>query len=182
MPVTGDWDQRITRRTLLRTGGTFAAGVTLVGAMGPQAFARPRFDVNPFSLGVASGDPTPNGVVLWTRLAPEPLLPGGGMTDEVFPVRYEVARDEGFRRIVRHGAVGATPEEAHSVHVELDQLRPDREYFFRFKCGKEVSPVGRTRTAPQYDSTVDELVFAFVSCQNFPDGYFTPYEEVAERR
>ena len=63
-------------------------------------------------------------------------------------MRYELARDEDFRHIFRHGAIEAMPDEAHSVHVELDDLQPEREYFYRFKCGPEISPVGRTRTAP----------------------------------
>jgi alkaline phosphatase D len=179
MGITGDWDQRITRRTLLKTGGSFAASVTIIGAVGTRAFATPPFAGNPFSLGVASGDPTPHGVVLWTRLAPEPLVPGGGMKNEVYGVRYEVAEDEGFRDIIRRGAIEAVPDEAHSVRVELDDLEPAHEYFYRFKFGRVVSRHGRTRTAPERDSRVDEFVFAFVSCQNFPDGYFTPYEEVA---
>jgi alkaline phosphatase D len=179
MGITGDWDQRISRRTLLKTGGSFAASVTMIGALGTRAFATPPFSGNPFSLGIASGDPTPNGVVLWTRLAPEPLVPDGGMKNELYGVRYEMAQDEGFRDIIRRGAIEAVPDEAHSVRVELDDLEPAHEYFYRFKFGSEVSPHGRTRTAPERGSHVDELVFAFVSCQNFPDGYFTPYEEVA---
>ncbi len=179
MGITGDWDQRISRRTLLKTGGSFAASVTVIGALGTRAFATPPFAGNPFSLGVASGDPTPNGVVLWTRLAPQPLVPGGGMKNEVYGVRYEVAEDEDFRDIIRRGAIEAVPDEAHSVRVELDDLEPAHEYHYRFKWGPVVSPHGRTRTAPAHESSVDELVFAFVSCQNFPDGYFTPYEEVA---
>ena len=179
MGITGDWDQRISRRTLLKTGGSFAASVTMIGALGTRAFATPPFSGNPFSLGIASGDPTPNGVVLWTRLAPEPLVPGGGVKNQLYGVRYEVAQDEGFRDIIRRGAIEAVPDEAHSVRVELDDLEPAHEYFYRFKFGSEVSPHGRTRTAPERGSHLDELVFAFVSCQNFPDGYFTPYEEVA---
>src|SRR5829696_3391107 len=101
MGITGDWDQRISRRTLLKTGGSFAASVTVMGAIGTRAFATPPFAGNPFSLGIASGDPTPTGVVLWTRLAPEPLLPAGGMKDEVYGVRYEVADDDGFSNIIR---------------------------------------------------------------------------------
>jgi alkaline phosphatase D len=180
MGITGDWDQRISRRTLLKTGGSFAASVTLIGAVGTRAFATPPFAGNPFSLGVASGDPTPRGVVLWTRLAPEPLLPGGGMSNQVYGVRYEVATDDGFRDIIRRGAIEALPDEAHSVRVELDDLEPAHEYHYRFKFGPIVSPHGRTRTAPERETTLKELAFAFVSCQNFPDGYFTPYEEVAD--
>jgi alkaline phosphatase D len=179
MGITGDWDQRLTRRTLLKTGGSFAASMTLLGAAGTRAFARPPFEGNPFALGIASGDPSPTGVVLWTRIAPEPLLPNGGMKDEVYGIRYELAADEDFNRIIRRGAVEAVPDEAHSVRVELDDLEPAHEYFYRFKFGPTVSPHGRTRTAPLRDHRLERLVFAFVSCQNFPDGYFTPYQEVA---
>src|ERR687886_2178765 len=111
MGITGDWDQRITRRTLLKTGGSFAAAISVAGALGTKAFATPPFSGNPFSLGIASGDPIPRGVVLWTRLAPEPLLPGGGMKDEIYGVRYEVATDADFRDVIRRGAVEAVPEE-----------------------------------------------------------------------
>jgi alkaline phosphatase D len=179
MGITGDWDQRLTRRTLLKTGGSFAASVSLIGVAGTRAFARPPFEGEPFALGIASGDPSPNGVVLWTRLAPEPLVPGGGMRNEVYGVRYELAEDEEFTQIVRRGAVEAMPDEAHSVRVELDDLEPAHEYFYRFKFGPTLSPHGRTRTAPARDARLEKLVFAFVSCQNFPDGYFTPYQEVA---
>jgi alkaline phosphatase D len=178
--ITGDWDQRITRRTLLKTGGSFAAGLTLSGALSRRAFARPPFEGDPFALGVASGDPHPHGVVLWTRLAPEPLVPGGGMQPEIYGVRFELARDEGFQDIIRRGAVEAVPDEAHSVRVEVEDLEPSHEYFYRFKFGPVVSPVGRTRTCPPLDAQIDVLRFAFVSCQNFPDGYFTPYADVAE--
>ena len=179
MAITGDWDRRISRRTLLKSGGSFAAGMTLVGITSGPAFAQPIFDSYPFTLGVASGDPTPKGFVLWTRLAPNPLAVGGGLPPEPYDVRYEVARDDGFRHIVRQGTTVALPDEAHSVHVELDELPPKREYFYRFKAGDEISPVGRTRTGPPGNSMVDAVTFAFVSCQNFADGYFTPYADVA---
>jgi len=179
MGITGDWDERLTRRTLLKTGGSFAASLGVLGAAGTPAFAPPPFPGNPFSLGIASGDPSPTGVVLWTRLAPEPLLPDGGMRDEVYGVRYELSEDEDFRRIIRRGAVEAVPGEAHSARVEVDGLEPAHEYFYRFKFGPEVSPHGRTRTAPARDHRLEQLVFAFVSCQNYPDGFFTPYQEVA---
>ena len=135
MPITGDWDQRITRRTLLRTGGSFAAGITLAGTLAARASAQASFASDPFALGVASGDPTAHGMVLWTRIAPEPLAVGGGLPAEPYRVRYELARDEDFRHIVRHGDVLAVPDEAHSVRVELDQLPPAHEYFYRFEVG-----------------------------------------------
>jgi alkaline phosphatase D len=174
MSVTGDWDRTITRRSLLRSGGSLAAGVALAGAVVPRAFAAPPGGY-PFTLGVASGDPWPDGVVLWTRLAPDPLAVGGGLPPERYGVRYEVALDEGFSRIVRRGAVTAVPEEAHSARVELTGLQPAYEYFYRFKFGAEVSPTGRTRTAPARDARIETLRLAFVSCQNYPDGFFTPY-------
>ena len=180
MPITGDWDQRITRRTMLRTGGSFVAGVTLAGTLAARASAQTSFASDPFALGVASGDPTARGMVLWTRIAPEPLAVGGGLPAEPYRVRYELARDEDFRHIVRHGDVLAVPDEAHSVRVELDQLPPAHEYFYRFEVGGSVSPVGRTRTGPPANAAHPApLVFAFVSCQNFSDGYFTSYAEIA---
>jgi alkaline phosphatase D len=177
--ITGEWDRRISRRTLLRTGGSVAAGLALAGALSPKALAEGPFAQAPFSLGVASGDPLPDGVVLWTRLAPNPLTADGGMPPERYGVRYEVAQDEAFRRVVRRGAVEAVPEEAHSVHVELSGLEPGHEYFYRFKVAREVSPVGRTRTAPPAGAEIDALRFAFVSCQNYPAGYFNAYADVA---
>jgi alkaline phosphatase D len=177
--ITGDWDRRITRRTLLRTGGSFAAGITLLGLASPRALAQPQFDSYPFTLGVASGDPTPKGFVLWTRLAPNPLVVGGGLPAEPYEVQYELAHDEDFRHVFRQGSTAALPDEAHSVRVEFDELPPEREYWYRFKAGDDISPVGRTRTGPPGNSMVDTVTFAFVSCQNFADGLFTPYADVA---
>src|SRR5687767_7661080 len=111
--------------------------------------ANPQFSGFPFSLGVASGDPLPDGVVLWTRLAPD-ALNGGGMPNENVPVDWEVADDEGMQRVVRRGREVATPRWGHSVHVEVKGLQPARWYFYRFKAGSVVSPVGRTRTAPEH--------------------------------
>ena len=108
MSITGIWDGRISRRTLLRTGGSAAAGIVLLGSTPPTARAVPPFSGDPFSLGVASGDPTPDGIVLWTRLAPDPLE-GGGLPREVFGVRFEVAADEDFRQIVRRGSSRRCP-------------------------------------------------------------------------
>src|SRR5690606_6208011 len=101
----------------------------------------------PFTLGVASGDPLPDRVVLWTRLAPDPVAPDGrgGMPPEPFPVYWEVARDEAFRAVVRTGVAVADPGLAHSVHVDVNGLEPDRWYFYRFWAAGHVSEVGRTR-------------------------------------
>ncbi len=172
----------VSRRTLLGRAGIGAGAFALYAAGFSQspAWAKPFFHRDPFSLGVASGDPMPDGVVLWTRLAPDPLQADGGMPGRKVPVRYELATDEGFRSVVRKGNTFATPELAHSVHVEVDGLDPAREYFYRFKTGPEESPVGRTLTAPAADADVALLQFAFVSCQNYPAGYFTAYRHIAE--
>jgi len=177
--ITGDWDRRISRRTLLKTGGSLAAGITFAGIASGPAFAQEGFASYPFTLGVASGDPSPTGVVLWTRLAPSPLAVGGGLPAEPYEVRFEVARDEGFHEIVRRGTTAAVPDEAHSVHVEVFGLAPRHEYYYRFKAGDDISPVGRTRTTPPGNAMVPAVTFAFVSCQNFAEGHFTPYADVA---
>ena len=158
MSITGNWEHRrveavsrmgeIDRRTFVKLGGAGAAA--LIFGFGPftqKTWAEPRFSDYPFKLGVASGDPSPDGVVLWTRLAPDPL----------------------------NG-----PELAHSVHVEVGGLQPSGEYFYRFRAGSELSPVGRTRTAPAFGASVGEMNFAFVSCQQYEHGYFTAYRHMSE--
>jgi alkaline phosphatase D len=143
----------------------------------PAATERPRFSTYPFSLGVASGSPTSTGVVLWTRLAPEPLA-GGGMTEEAVSVAWEVAEDEAFGRVVERGTIDALTGRAHSVHVEVERLQPDREYWYRFIAGDDASPVGRTRTAPAADARPDRLRFGLASCQQFEQGYFSAYRHL----
>ena len=128
------------RRFLIYAAGLAAASPYV------RLLAQPRFDRNPFSLGIASGYPTPQGVVLWTRLAPDPLA-GGGMPQAAVEVGWEVATDDAFRSIVRRGAEAASPEWAHSVHAEVSGLGPGRRYFYRFHAGGVVSPVGKTQTA-----------------------------------
>ncbi|MEV6371835.1 alkaline phosphatase D family protein [Micromonospora musae] len=172
------------RRAFLGLTGAAGAGVAaaIAGFSDAPAWADPSFTDNPFTLGVASGDPLPDGVVLWTRLAPDPLAVDGlgGMPRRVVPVTWQVAEDERFHRVVRAGAERATPELGHSVHVEVSRLRPDREYYYRFRVGNQLSPVGRTRTAPAYGADRRRLSFGFVSCQNLPAGYFTAYRHMAE--
>lgn len=145
---------------------------------------RPRFVADPFSLGVASGDPLPDGVVLWTRLAPDPLADDGfgGLTDERIAVAWEVADDEAFTKVVRRGVAQATRALAYSVHVEVEGLAPDRWYHYRFTAGDVRSPVGRTRTAPARAGAITPLNFAFVSCQHFEQGLYTAYEHLANER
>ncbi|GAB3441221.1 alkaline phosphatase D family protein [Streptomonospora sediminis] len=135
-----------------------------------------------FTLGVASGEPTHDGFVLWTRLAPDPLAADGmgGMPAESVDVEYEVALDARFRRVVRRGTAVASPELGHSVHPEISGLSPAREYFYRFRAMGELSPVGRTRTAPPPMSMTGSMAFAFASCQKWDQGHYTAYEHLAQ--
>ena len=155
-----------------------ALGASAVSPVRAQVNARPRFDASPFSLGVASGYPQPGRVVLWTRLAPEPLAPGGGMPPEAIPVRWEIARDEALKDIAAAGTAYASPHWAHSVHVEVTGLQPARPYWYRFQTGDAVSPAGRTHTAPGLAARPQKLRFAFVSCQQYEQGYFGAYRHV----
>lgn len=132
-----------------------------------------------FTLGVASGEPRPDAVVLWTRLAPKPLSPDGGMPARAVPVLWEVAADQRFNQIVRYGAVVAEPLSAHCVHVDVGGLAPGRTYYYRFRAGGQVSPVGRTRTAPAADERVERLRMAVASCQHYEAGYYAVHREIA---
>jgi alkaline phosphatase D len=143
-----------------------------------RAVERPRFSDYPFTLGVASGAPLPDGVVLWTRLAPKPLSGGGAGRDPV-RVRWQVADDERFARIVRRGSITARPAGAFSVHVEATGLQPARWYFYRFIADGEVSPVGRTRTAPASGDTPARLRFGLGSCQHFEHGFYGAHRHLA---
>jgi len=176
--------RHLARRRLLQLGVLTAAAASLTTEAwsSTSTTAAPRFSEYPFSLGVASGDPAPDGMVLWTRLAPEPLAEDGlgGMPNRPVPVQFEVAEDDNFRRVVRRGTVVARPELAHSVHVELHGLRPGREYFYRFRVGRVESPVGRTRTLPPTGAPVGMLTLAFASCQRWSEGFYTAYRHMAE--
>lgn len=167
------------RDFLLASAGLFGLAATSGCALRPlsaqQAGIRESND--PFTLGVASGDPLADGFVIWTRLAPQPLE-GGGMPDAPVEVDWEVAADAQFRKIVAAGVAIAEPAWAHSVHVEIEGLAANRWYWYRFRAGAVQSPVGRTRTAPVAASTLDSLRFAFASCQHFEQGYFTAYRHM----
>ena len=139
---------------------------------------RPSFADDPFQLGVASGDPIADGGVLWTRLAPRPLEPEGGMSGIRTAVRWEVADDEAFGRVVQQGRVTAAPELSYSVHVDVEGLAPDRWYFYRFSSGDAMSPVGRLRTAPPAAAT-SPLRMGVASCQHYETGHYTALEHMA---
>ncbi len=165
------------RRFFIGAGGL--AGLLASGQLAGNSQTRKRlFPSNPFTLGVASGDPTPDGVVLWTRLALDPLN-GGGMPAQDIPVQWRLARDEKMRDVVRSGTAFATAALGHSVHVELTGLEPARWYWYQFTAGGVDSPIGRTRTAPAVGASLRKFACAFASCQNWQSGYFTAYRHMA---
>jgi alkaline phosphatase D len=141
---------------------------------------------NPFKLGVASGDPWPNSVVLWTRLTPGDPLNGGG-TPSSTSVGWEVASDANFTTIVRSGTATADPKFAHSVHVDAgvegtgNQLSSRTRYYYRFKNGTYTSPTGRTKTAPAANASPTSMRFALASCQHWESGYYTAYGHMANQ-
>jgi alkaline phosphatase D len=149
-----------TRRSFLQTLGALAVSTRL------------HAQSSPFALGVASGYPAPDGVVLWTRLT-------GNLDPVAVPVRWEVAADEAMQSIILSGTATAEPSWAHSVHVEVKGLAPERWYWYRFMSADAVSPVGRTRTAPPATSSNPRLRFAFASCQQYEQGYFGAYRHIA---
>ncbi len=132
----------------------------------------PRFRTDPFTQGIASGDPLPDGIVIWTRLTSPQLT-------ESLDVEWIIAEDEGLKKIVKRGKEVATPQFAHTVHADVRGLKPARWYWYQFRCGGVESRIGRTRTAPAANSQ-DPLRFAFASCQNYEQGYFTAYEHMAK--
>ncbi|MBB2174649.1 alkaline phosphatase D family protein [Gluconacetobacter johannae] len=140
---------------------------------------KPHFDVSPFQLGIASGDPAPDGFVLWTRLAPSPLQEGGGMALRPVLVDWEVGDDEHFSRVVRNGQAIAHPELAHCVHVEVEGLQPDRPYWYRFRIAGYDSAIGRSRTLPLPGASVRRLRFAAAGCQHYEQGYYTAWRAIA---
>jgi alkaline phosphatase D len=142
-----------------------------------SGWSQPRFAADPFTLGVASGSPGADSVVLWTRLM-GPAAERAARS--AVPVRWEVAHDEQFSRIAQRGEVQAVAELAHSVHAEVAGLDSDRWYFYRFIAGGTASPVGRTRTLPAPCAEVQKLRLAYASCQRWEHGYFSAYRHMRE--
>jgi alkaline phosphatase D len=169
------------RRHFINAWAMGAAAATMASPWTGRAFAQtPKFLSDPFTLGVASGDPTPDGFVLWTRLAPEPLDPDYAI-DGLVDVICEIAEDEAFTKVVRREFVVARPDHAHSVHVEVSGLRPNRPYFYRFRVGLAVSPIGRTKTTPELGAPLSQLRYAWHSCAHLEHGWFTAYAHMARQ-
>lgn len=172
----------ISRRQLLRIGSQLGAALSM-GALPALAHSAARSLSNlpgdPFTLGVASGDPTSDSVVLWTRLARE-VLAAIGAYEDVLEVRWEVAEDENFSRIVRTGTIASTPLLGHSAHAEVRGLNPATRYYYRWHIGNVTSPTGRTKTAAAADDNNSRFEFAFASCQQYEHGFYTAYQHMAE--
>lgn len=157
-----------------------AAGLAVLGS-GSLATSASSSTVSPFRHGVASGDPLPDAVVLWTRVTPdERSLPGSGR-GPVAPVGWEVALDEAFTHVVRAGTVETDAGRDHTVKLDATGLAPAQDYYYRFTYGAETSPTGRTRTAPAPGSTPERLRFGIVSCANWQAGWFSSYRHLADR-
>jgi len=144
-----------------------------------------------FGLGVASGDPLSDRVMLWTRLATAPAAVGVDgvdlaaadpppVADGSVEVAFDVATDEGFTDLVVSGIATATPALGHSVHVDVSGLQPDTWYFYRFRAGGQTSAVGRTRTFPAADAEPEQFRFVFASCQDFQWGFYGAWGRAAE--
>ena len=169
------------RRLFLNAWAMGAAAASLSTPWRGSAMAQtPKFLNDPFTLGVASGDPNQDGFVLWTRLAPHPLDRDFAL-DGLIDVQCEIAEDEAFARIVRRQFAVARPDNAHAVHVEVGGLRSNFVYYYRFRVGLAVSPVGRTRTTPEYGAPLAKLRYAFHSCAHYEHGFFTPYGDMAKQ-
>jgi alkaline phosphatase D len=172
---------RLSRRELLNIAWKIGAAAVALPRFETRTYAQMAFAEYPFTMGVASGDPLPDGIVLWTRLAPKPT-DGGGVPMANIEVGWELARERAFTTIVQRGTAIARPELGHSVHVDVQGLEPARDYFYRFRCGREVSDIGRTRTAPAAGVAIERLRFAVCGCSHYETGYFTAFRRIAEEQ
>ena len=174
---------KLHRRAFVQSAGAVAFVAAAPAAIG-RAAERRAWASDPFSLGVASGSPSPDGFVLWTRLAPEPRnydpAAPAGMSGPRVPVTYEIASDPEMKSIVRRGVAFAEPEFGYSVHATIAGLAPGRPYWYRFTSGAAASEPARAMTAPARNSTPGTLRFGFVSCANYQHGHYAAYRHLAE--
>ncbi|WP_405797664.1 alkaline phosphatase D family protein [Streptomyces longwoodensis] len=166
------------RRTVVKAA---AATAVLAGPLAAALPARAADEAPAFLHGVASGDPLPDGILLWTRVTPTAAAtPGSGIGPDV-EVEWVIARDKALTTVVAKGAVTATAASDHTVKADVRGLQPATDYWFRFSAGGTDSPVARTRTAPAVDAAVPGLRFGVVSCANWEAGYFSAYRHLAAR-
>lgn len=168
----------VSRRGFLRRVGASALWVGAPALIASRA-ADAALDAGSelFALGVASGDPSNRSVVLWTRLAPDPLT-GGGLPDEPIPVTWEVATDPDMSRILRRGSQLALPSNGHAVHAVARGLPADRWLYYRFRALGTYSRIGRTRTFPDPQPRTEQMRFAVASCQSYNQGFYTAYADM----
>jgi alkaline phosphatase D len=152
--------------------------IALIG-LPSASWGNQRWSRHPFSMGIASGSPTHEGVVLWTRLDPG-VIEAAGLTTQSVPVTWQLAHDAQFSRIVAQGVTQASPALAHSVHAEINGLSPDHHYFYRFLAGSASSTTGRTRTFPAPDAKPASLRLAYASCQQWGNGYYSAYRHMLD--
>ncbi|MEZ5167924.1 MAG: alkaline phosphatase D family protein [Acidimicrobiales bacterium] len=173
---TGDDGSAGTSPTSSPTTGSSAPPPTVPPATNPTVPV-PELTHDPFAFGVASGDPLPDAVVIWTRLAPDDAsaepLPAA-------PVGWEIATDESFTDIVDRGEFVTDADRGHSVHVDVTGLDAAQEYHYRFTIGEWTSPTGRTRTAPATGAPTESLRLVVASCAAWKSGYFTAYGHIAD--
>ncbi|WP_326591400.1 alkaline phosphatase D family protein [Streptomyces sp. NBC_01294] len=169
------------RRTVVLAAAATAALAPLTSLGASAAHAAGSSTAPAFLHGVASGDPLPDGVLLWTRVTPTTeAVPGSGLGPAV-QVGWEVASDQAFSRIVAGGTVTASAATDHTVKVDVRGLQPQTPYWYRFTAGSAVSPSGRTLTTPGHDVTTSGVRFGVVSCANWESGYFSAYRHLAAR-
>lgn len=183
------------RRAVLRAGATGAAAGAIGLAPATSAGANPEsqspanaggsggFQV--FQHGVASGDPLPDSVLIWTRVTSHPGDTAGANQGRPVALKWEVASDEGFGNIVASGALNTDPDADNTVKIDVKGLSADSYYFYRFTVtagdhAGQVSPIGQTRTAPPVNSSPDHLGIALTSCANWESGFFSAYRDMAE--
>ena len=172
------------------SGADTGAGADPLGTCGPgsptaegdvSGVSDPSWESDPFTLGVASGDPLHDRVILWTRLCVDPIDVAATPQEEVELV-WELAADEAMTALLQQGVVMASPELAHAVHVDVDGLDSETEYFYRFRLGDWLSPVGRTKTLPCEDARPESMRLGFATCQRYSDGYYAAHRDLAEQR
>ncbi len=167
------------RRTVVLAAAATAALAPLT-SLGASA-AHAAGTAPAFLHGVASGDPLPDGVLLWTRVTPAPeAVPGSGLGPAT-QVGWEVASDKAFSHVVASGTVTASAAADHTVKVDVRGLQPQTPYWYRFTAGEAVSPAGRTLTTPAHETTTAGVRFGVVSCANWEAGYFSAYRHLAAR-
>src|SRR6516165_6426264 len=176
--------KRPTRRRVLKAAAGAGLGLVAAPFVLRAASAQSWAAGDPFGLGVASGAGRPDGFVLWTRLAPEPLSPNpqtpGGMRGGDVTLGYEIATDPALRDVVRRGEATAEQAFAYSVHLDVRGLQPGRPYWYRFTSGDASSRIGRAATLPLTDATLENMRFAFASCSHYEHGYFSAYRHLTD--